>query len=194
MSRSKKLAVVVVGAVAALAIGSFAVAAVPDAGVVHACYKKDTGALRVYDNATNQPKACTDKEAPLDWSQQGPKGDPGVSDGYITRPSPVVAAYQTTAASLFLPPGSYVISAKLEAYSPAFANVAFNCVLGAGTNLQNNDVGAGVTGAIGMPRDLTLTIAHTFNYGASAVLNCSGGVVIENAVLTAVKVGELHTS
>ena len=145
MSRSKKLAVVVVGAVAALAIGSFAVAAVPDAGVVHACYKKDTGALRVYDNATNQPKACTDKEAPLEWSQQGPKGDPGVSDGYITRPSPVVAAYQTTAASLFLPPGSYVISAKLEAYSPAFANVAFNCVLGAGTNLQNNDVGAGVT-------------------------------------------------
>ena len=73
MFRSKKLAFVAAGAVAALALGSFAFAAIPDGGgVIHACYKKDTGVLRVTDTATNVPKGCTTKETALDWNQQGP--------------------------------------------------------------------------------------------------------------------------
>ena len=72
MFRSKKLVILVAGAAAALAVGSFAFAAVPDGnGDIHACYNKDSGALRVTDTATNKPKACTDKEQPLDWSQRG---------------------------------------------------------------------------------------------------------------------------
>jgi|1186.fasta_scaffold181205_1 hypothetical protein len=111
MFRSKKLAVAVGGAVAALAVGSFALAAIPDGGIIHGCYKKDTGALRIYDNATNLPKACTDKEAALDWNQQG-----GASNAYSR-----VAAYTqvpgsstwTTVASRAVPAGKYVLSAKV---------------------------------------------------------------------------------
>ena len=49
---------------------------VPDAsGVIHGCYDKKTGQLRVIDSAS---AACTSKETALPWSQVGPQGDPGV--------------------------------------------------------------------------------------------------------------------
>ena len=78
MKMRSKLAIVVIGAAAALAIGSIALAAIPDGGgVVHGCYDKGSGQLRVTDTQTNQPKPCTVKEAALDWSLRGPQGVPG---------------------------------------------------------------------------------------------------------------------
>ena len=62
MHISKKL---LAGAVVALALitASAAYAAIPDAGgVIHGCYNKTSGQLRVSDPATNTPSACTNKE------------------------------------------------------------------------------------------------------------------------------------
>jgi len=66
---------------AALALGSFAWAAIPDnTGTIHACYDKYSGALRVTDPDTNKPKGCTAKESSLEWY----KGSPA-ADTYIAR-------------------------------------------------------------------------------------------------------------
>ena len=71
----KRKLTVIAAVVAAVAAGSAAYAAVPDgSGVIHGCYDKQSGAVRVTDTATNQPKGCSIKEAALNWSQQGPQG------------------------------------------------------------------------------------------------------------------------
>src|SRR5256885_3149779 len=80
MFRSKKIAVLIAGAVAALALGSFAFAAIPDAGgVIHGCYKKiapSQGTLRVIDSGKSD--VCNNNEASLNWNQQGPQGLQGL--------------------------------------------------------------------------------------------------------------------
>ncbi len=43
-------------------------ASIPDAnGVIHGCYKTNTGSLRVIDNAGS---SCAASETPLNWSQR----------------------------------------------------------------------------------------------------------------------------
>jgi hypothetical protein len=123
----------------------------------------------------------------------GPKGDagaqglPGPSDGYIAKRDILDATGGKTVASLYLVPGNYIISAKLPVIG--LADSHFTCSLSAGADVDKvSDTTAGDF------MYLTLTTDHYFNYGASAVLNCDGSVVIKDAVLTAIKVGELHAS
>ena len=79
MHGSKKLIAVAV-ALVAIAAGSTAFAAIPDGGgVIHGCYDKNSGQLRVTDTDTNTPKSCTSKEAALAWNQQGPAGPSGIT-------------------------------------------------------------------------------------------------------------------
>jgi type VI protein secretion system component Hcp len=79
MNARKKLTLTVAGALAALAVGSVAFAAIPDSGgVINACYEKGSGKLRVTDTETNKPKTCTSDEASLSWNQRGPQGPQGV--------------------------------------------------------------------------------------------------------------------
>ena len=74
MYLSKKLVAVAVVVVAAVA-GSAAFAAIPDAGgVVHGCYVKSGGSLRVIDASVTK---CKSTETSLDWNQQGQQGLPG---------------------------------------------------------------------------------------------------------------------
>jgi hypothetical protein len=63
------------GVASTLALGAgVAFAAIPGPdGVIHACYKSNTGALRVVDTA-NQ---CSGNEVALAWNQKGEKGDQG---------------------------------------------------------------------------------------------------------------------
>jgi hypothetical protein len=65
----------VVPVVAALIAGTIAAAAaIPSAdGVIHACYRENTGAVRLVDEGT----ACLPIESAISWNQKGPKGDPG---------------------------------------------------------------------------------------------------------------------
>src|SRR5206468_2253196 len=71
----------VLGAAAAVALGTgVAFAAIPDSGgVIHACYNKTNGKLRVAD-ATN-PKlgdCLASSETALDWNRQGVQGPQGL--------------------------------------------------------------------------------------------------------------------
>jgi hypothetical protein len=72
----KPAAVVAVAALALLVAGGIAYATVPDSsGVIHGCYLKGLGTLRVVD--TGKSQTCSKFETPLDWSQTGPQGAQG---------------------------------------------------------------------------------------------------------------------
>jgi hypothetical protein len=67
------IAVLAVGMIA----GGVAYASVPDsAGVIHGCYAKKNGTLRVIDTATKSQK-CGTNELAVNWNQTGPKGATG---------------------------------------------------------------------------------------------------------------------
>jgi hypothetical protein len=75
-------AMLVAIAAAVFALGGIAWATIPDsAGVIHGCYQKNQGRLRVID--TDGSQTCDPSEKPLSWNQigpqgpQGPQGDPG---------------------------------------------------------------------------------------------------------------------
>jgi hypothetical protein len=67
-----------VGAVVAASLAGTAYATIPGGdGVIHACYTKSGGTLRVIDASVTN---CKSGETALNWAQQGlpgPKGDPG---------------------------------------------------------------------------------------------------------------------
>jgi len=60
---------------AALAGTTIAYASIPDAQVIHGCYKSIDGKLRVIDPGTGD--SCSSSETALDWNQQGPQGPTG---------------------------------------------------------------------------------------------------------------------
>jgi hypothetical protein len=115
------------------AIAGTSLASIPDgSGVIHGCYEKNSGALRVIDTATS---TCRSDEVATQWSQTGPQGVQG-------------------------PPGVGTAGAKglgatvVEAISPAVAIGAFgsataNCpaaepyVLGGGGEWQTVERGGG---------------------------------------------------
>ncbi|HVN62548.1 MAG TPA: hypothetical protein VMT59_14915 [Gaiellaceae bacterium] len=63
-------------------VAGVAFAAIPDnGGVIHACMLKPTGTIRLIDpslSSQNLRGHCTSLETEVSWSQQGPKGDPGL--------------------------------------------------------------------------------------------------------------------
>jgi len=72
---SKRTLITAAAAIAAVAAASTAFAAIPDAGgVIHSCYGKNNGSLRVIDTAAAQ---CKNGETSLTWNQQGPQGPQG---------------------------------------------------------------------------------------------------------------------
>ena len=171
MSKSKLAAVVV--AIAAVAAGSAAFAAIPDGGgLIHGCYDKQSGQLRVTDTATNQPKTCTNKELALNWNQQGPqgiqglqgpkgdKGDPGVA-GRPGDPGPQgpagptdvvilskpqiqsVGSNQTTVGAIGPLQGENLVSAKLD-YGTVGPDRLIACHLyGGGAELDHSESAVG---------------------------------------------------
>jgi hypothetical protein len=62
--------------VATLVTGTL-VADVPDAGVIHGCYKKSSGGLRVIDASTGD--TCAAGELALTWNEVGPQGLTGAT-------------------------------------------------------------------------------------------------------------------
>jgi len=76
---SRRSPALVVAAVAVIAVGGAAFASIPESGgVVHACYQKKGGVLRVVDTAKHGfAGKCRASETRLSWSQKGPQGLPG---------------------------------------------------------------------------------------------------------------------
>jgi hypothetical protein len=68
-------ALIVATAALAVALGGVAYATIPDSGgVIHGCYQKTVGSLRVIDPSTGGQ--CSSAETPIHWSQ-GPAGVSG---------------------------------------------------------------------------------------------------------------------
>jgi hypothetical protein len=64
--------------VVAIAVGGIAYASIPDAnGVIHGCFHKNSGQLRVVD--TDNGQACNPSEKALSWNQTGPTGPAGAT-------------------------------------------------------------------------------------------------------------------
>ena len=66
-----------VGAVVGVVVvGGAAYAAIPDSnGVIHGCYQKNNGQLKLIDPSTGD--TCNPSEIPISWSQTGPQGPAG---------------------------------------------------------------------------------------------------------------------
>jgi len=79
MKPMKRVAVIVVAVMAAIAIGGIAWASIPGPdGVIHGCYKTSnpaTGSVIVIDHTASCPSGF----APLNWNQTGPQGPQGPS-------------------------------------------------------------------------------------------------------------------
>ncbi len=74
LKRPPVIAAIVLGVVVAAGVAK---ATIPDSGgVIHACYKQSSGAVRVIDQGAGG--ACKPSEAPLDWPQQAPAGPQGL--------------------------------------------------------------------------------------------------------------------
>jgi hypothetical protein len=116
-----------VAAAAVVATGAvfIAQAAIPDGdGVIHACYQKTTGDLRVVDDQNS----CKNTETPLAWGQtgpegpqgdegpQGPEGPSGLSHAYhVVANTQISRDFEDEIATLTpLPAGSYVVWANVN--------------------------------------------------------------------------------
>jgi hypothetical protein len=74
--RRRKRVVMITAVAIGLMAGGVAYASIPDStGVVHGCYGKLNGSLRVIDTAKSQK--CASNELALNWNQTGPKGATG---------------------------------------------------------------------------------------------------------------------
>ena len=200
MKAHKKLTLALAGALATLALASIGWAAIPDSSsVIHGCYKKDTGALRVYDQTTNVPKKCTDKEAPLDWNQQG-----GVTDAYINYSTGLALVTDTSwpgtvVSSRSVPAGSYMFLANLvlKGLYNSYPSGTTACQLVARDNLTNYEYwvnGRGTYPANGFT-PLALSVARTFGAdGGTIAVRCISPVQtqVESVYINALSIGQIH--
>jgi hypothetical protein len=73
LSRHRRAALVITLTFSLASIVAYAT--IPDAnGILHGCYKKSGGTLRLIDNAAEQ---CGANETPVNWNQTGPQGPAG---------------------------------------------------------------------------------------------------------------------
>src|SRR3954452_17578706 len=76
LSRGTKLLLVVVLGAAVFGVVSAVQAAIPNStGVIHGCYQKNVGNLRVIDPSAGGK--CRPPEIAIQWSQTGPQGPVG---------------------------------------------------------------------------------------------------------------------
>ena len=77
LARQSRRVLLASAIVFALIAGGVAFATIPDQhGVIHGCYTKSSGALRVID--TGNHATCASTETGLNWNQTGPKGPAGL--------------------------------------------------------------------------------------------------------------------
>lgn len=67
--------VIVLSTIVTILLAVISYASIPDAsGIIHGCYKKNGGTLRVLEDSTTQ---CSANESPVFWNQAGPQGPVG---------------------------------------------------------------------------------------------------------------------
>ena len=78
LSRGSKLLLALILGAAVFGVVSAVQAAIPDSsGVIHGCYQKNVGNLRVIDPSAGD--SCRPSEIAISWSQTGPQGPTGAT-------------------------------------------------------------------------------------------------------------------
>ena len=199
--RPAVVALAIVGTL--LVAGGIAYATIPDAGgVIHACYQKNQGTLRVID--TDKAQTCASSESPLNWSQTGPQGQQGPPgptgpsdvwsvDGYnaglksLPFQTPVDLATTST-----LPAGSYFVQAETEAENILSVSTAYFCDLVDSSNTyQETRVTSSDWVTIPVQAVITLVSPDTISLQCEAAN--SAGTEAFNWQLAAIKVGTTHS-
>lgn len=176
--------------------GGIAYASIPDpAGVIHGCYQKSNGNLRVID--TQAGGKCGSTENPLGWNQTGPAGPRGPSDAYLASDGgKPISLTGTTLVSLTLPAGNYTLIAKTGVYSLTSADIV-DCLLQAGTaTLDEDEVrvdGLNTTNDDNEFMDL-IGVVSLASTGTVSVVCTSSSSASENTQLLATQVATLHQS
>ncbi len=207
---------------AALAVAGVAYATIPDGnGVIHGCYAKSGGSLRVIDASVTN---CKSTETSLDWNVQGPagpqgpqgpqglQGDPGPTGPQgpagPAGPSGTSHAYAATGGqanygfspvkvqSLSLPAGTYLVWAT-GTVSDSNMGTGHDCTLvSGGTTLQEEKVttslGAYAATAISFSAPLTLTSSGSVELDCSSATDNSGSAGAFGVAITAVALDALN--
>ena len=172
-------------------------ASIPDSnGLIHGCYAKKGGGLRVIDSGTGQ-NCNTKQEAPVNWNRSGPPGPPGPSDAYTIGGSRQIFGDEThnTIASMSLPQGFFVISVVLRIAAQDTPRGAFvTCV-----NLQDGGPIQNGAGNMDVPQNAVvmmplLGLAGIRNTASPLTLVCwdFGATVNIDAFVVATKIGAIH--
>jgi hypothetical protein len=182
----------------ALSATGLAFATIPGAkGVIHSCYAKSNGALRVV-NGTR----CRKGETKLKWNQQGVpgrRGATGPSDIYAGgaatgHPAASYAAY----GAITLPPGSYLLEGKVQAIDSASGNSEVTCSLAPDTSGSSYwDVGNATLTAANAREIVALSAVQKFTATQHVEIVCklsSGTAVLDDARVIAIRTGSLHGS
>jgi hypothetical protein len=175
-------------AVALAAVVGVAYATIPDSnGVIHACYNKSTGTLRVIDSSVTN---CPSNDTALNWNVQGPQGPQGpagpqgatgpqgpagptgpsgLSHGYLATSSAVAVpqepAYSNVVSISSVPNGSYMIYAQAD-LTDSSTSFALCIIKVNGTALPNAGVEVQLVNGVGTG---TMVWAATLSGGASFV-------------------------
>lgn len=95
-------AIVVVLVAVVVTITGVAYAMIPGAdGVIHGCFKRSGGTLRVIDPSV---EVCGSNESPLSWSQVGPQGETGATG---ETGAPGISGYEIVSRSEDHGPGTF---------------------------------------------------------------------------------------
>jgi hypothetical protein len=185
-----RLAAVAVGVVG-LAAGGIAYATIPDSsGVIHACYKKNQGTLRVID--TDRGQACLPSEKALDWSQSGPAGPEGWDTGNLTGRVPTDGSQiqLSPGAELELPAGTYFTSGSVTWRGvPSGTAELFCTVTAVGADVTGSTLGGSGTATSVGGDTIAMTGAVTVNSGTAEFgIACS----FESGTAGVPVIGRLH--
>ena len=157
--------------------GGIAYATIPDGGgVIHACYQKNQGALRVID--TDKAQTCSSSENPLIWSQTGQQGQPGQQgppgptgpsdvwsvDGYDAGFKNLAPAqtWVNLATTSTLPAGNYSVQAEAEADSTLSISTDYSCdLVDSSTNVYQDTRATSSGDWVTIPVQAVVTLASS---------------------------------
>jgi hypothetical protein len=218
--RGRRLLPMIVAGVV-LAAGGVALATIPDgSGVIHGCYAKSGGALRVIDAGVTN---CAKTETSLNWNAQGPQGPvgpagpagpagpqgptgpqgpagpqgpSGMSQGYLASSSSSAVAespaFSKVGSRNQVPDGSYMIWAQVQLLDGLNEPTASCKIAVNGSDLSNSDTLLVLKQGIGA---LTIVSAATLSGGGSTVevdCNASDGTTLATVNLALIAVDALN--
>lgn len=196
-----------VAILAAAAASGIAYASIPDGnGVIHGCYQKAAGVLRVIDPAT---ASCHSSEVALNWNQTGPAGPRGATGAAgpagptgATGPSdawhrydqgPYGLADPMTEQLFNLPAGNFLVHGTAIVNDPVYAAHVRCALIDARSEIVDT-----IIVAITSPNDaasLTLEATESNATAGSWELQCSSetpNVQVSEIRFFAIDVGAVH--